>query len=95
MPFFVDTNMPIAYTVIQTNYTRKLNHSYYLRYFNYAKQLYEWGVHKPDCKIVVDAHDCAATHDDLIFVSADKNMIEKIISHDTSFLNIMEFKSCN
>ena len=67
----------------------------YLRYFNYAKQLYEWGIHKPDCKIVVDAHDCAATHDNLIFVSADRNMIEKIISHDTSFLNIMEFKSCN
>ena len=67
----------------------------YLRYFNYAKQLYKWGLHKPDCKIVVDAHDCAATHDDLIFVSADRNMIEKIISHDTSFLNIMEFKSCN
>lgn len=67
----------------------------YLKYFNYAKQLYEWGVHKPDCKIIADAHDCGKTHDNLIFVSADKKMIEIITSHNTSFLNIAEFKSCN
>lgn len=67
----------------------------YLRYLDYAKKLYEWGVHKPDCKIVVDAHDCGKIHDDLIFVSADGNLIEKIISHDTSFLSIIEFRSCN
>ncbi|WP_407411671.1 hypothetical protein [Methanobrevibacter sp.] len=67
----------------------------YLRYFNYAKQLYEWGVHRPDCKIIADAHDCGKTHDNLIFVSADKKMIKIITSHNTSFLNIAEFKSCN
>ena len=67
----------------------------YLNYVDYAKKLYEWGVHKPDCKIITDAHDCGKTHSDLIFVSADGKMIEKLIKHDTSFLNITEFKSCN
>lgn len=67
----------------------------YLRYFNYAKILYDWGVHKPDCKIVADAHDCGKVHGDLIFISADSEMIEKIKAHNTSFLNILEFKSCN
>ena len=67
----------------------------YLKYFKYSKQLYEWGIHRPDCKIIADAHDCGKTHDNLIFVSADKKMIEIITSHNTSFLNIAEFKSCN
>ena len=66
-----------------------------LNYLDFAEKLYEWGVHKPDCKIITDAHDCGKTHSDLIFVSADGKMIEKIIKHDTSFLNIIEFKSCN
>ena len=61
----------------------------------YAKKLYKWGVHKPDCKIVIDAHDCGKNHDDLIFISADKKMIEKILNHNTNFLSIAEFKSCN
>lgn len=67
----------------------------YLKYLNYAKKLYKWGVHKPDCKIVIDAHDCGKRHGDLIFVSADKKMIEKILNHNTNFLSITEFKSCN
>lgn len=67
----------------------------YLKYLNYAKKLYKWGVHKPDCKIVIDAHDCGKRHGDLIFVSADKKMIEKILNHNTNFLSIAEFKSCN
>lgn len=66
----------------------------YLKYYTYAKQLYEWGVHKPDCKIVVDAHDCGTTHDNLIFVSTDKKMIDILLKHNTKFLNI-EFKTCN
>ena len=67
----------------------------YLRYLSYAKVLFNWGVHKPDCKIVVDAHDCGITHDDLIFISTDKDMVEKIKAHNTSFLSIIEFKSFN
>ena len=67
----------------------------YLKYLDYAKKLYKWGVHKPDCKIVIDAHDCGKNHDDLIFISADKKMIEKILNHNTNFLSITEFKSCN
>ena len=55
----------------------------YLNYVDYAKKLYEWGVHKPDCKIITDAHDCGKTHSDLIFVSADGKMIEKLIKHTT------------
>lgn len=65
----------------------------YLNYLDHAKKLYTWGVHKPDCKIIADAHDCGLTHNDLIFVSNDSKMLEKIIIHDTSFLNIIEFKS--
>lgn len=67
----------------------------YLRYWNYAKKLYSWGVHKPDCKIVTDAHDCGKTNSDLIFVSTDCEMIEKIHEHDPGFLNIIEFRCCN
>ena len=67
----------------------------YLKYLDYAKKLYKWGVHKPDCKIVIDAHDCGKRHGDLIFVSADKKMIEKILNHNTNFLSITEFKSYN
>ena len=67
----------------------------YLRYLDYAKTVHKWGVHSPDCKIIVDAHDCGKTHDDLIFVSTDNEMIGKILEHNTGFLNIIEFKSCN
>ena len=67
----------------------------YLNYVDYAEKLYEWGVHKPDCKIVIDAHDCGKTHPDRIFASADKKMIDLILEHNTDFLNIFEFKSCN
>lgn len=67
----------------------------YLRYLNYAKKLNEWGIHSPDCKIVVDAHDCGMAHDNLIFISVDDEMIGKITAHNTSFLKIVEFKSYN
>ena len=40
----------------------------YLKYDSYAKQLYEWGVHSPDCKIITDAHDCGFEQKNLIFV---------------------------
>ena len=66
----------------------------YLKYLDYAKQLYEWGVHSPDCKIITDAHDCGLKHD-VSFVSADSKMINMVLEHDTSFLSIIEFKSCN
>ncbi len=66
----------------------------YLRYINYAKKLYNWGVHSSDCKIITDAHDCGLKHD-VTFVSADSKMINRILEHDTSFLSIVEFKSCN
>ena len=67
----------------------------YLKYLDYAEKLYEWGVNKPDCKIVIDAHDCGLIHPNLIFVSTDKRMIDLILEHNTEFLNIFEFKSCN
>jgi hypothetical protein len=54
----------------------------YLKYYNYAEQLFEWGVHKPDCKIITDAHDCGLAHDNLIFVTNDNEMLEKIVNHD-------------
>lgn len=66
----------------------------YLKYLDYAIQLKSWGIHSPDCKIITDAHDCGLEHDGLIFVTADEKMIEKIAVHDTTFLKIMEFKSC-
>ena len=66
----------------------------YLNYLDHAKQLWKWGVHSPDCKIITDAHDCGRIHDDLIFVSNDEKMIEKIVNQDTTFLKIMEFRSC-
>ena len=66
----------------------------YLKYYGYAEKLYKWGVHKPDCKIITDAHDCGLAHDEMVFVSNDAEMIEKIANHDTSFLKIIEFKTC-
>lgn len=65
----------------------------YLKYYKYALELYDNGIHKPDCKIVVDAHDCGLIHDDLTFVSNDNIMLEAISSMDTSKLHIVEFKS--
>lgn len=66
----------------------------YLKYLNYANQLFEWGIHKPDCKIITDAHDCGLAHENLIFISNDEKMLNIISNHDTSFLKIMEFRSC-
>lgn len=65
------------------------------RYMNYSKKLHDWGVHSPDCKIVMDAHDCGLQHDNLIFVSTDEKMINAILEHNHSFLSIIEFRSCN
>lgn len=67
----------------------------YKKYLNYAKQLNNWGVHPPDCKIVTDAHDCGLQHDNVIFVSTDEKMINTILEHAPSFLSIIEFRSCN
>lgn len=67
----------------------------YLKYYNYALKLYKNGVHKPDCKIIIDAHDCGLNHENLIFISNDNKMLESINSQDTSYLKIFEFKSCN
>ena len=67
----------------------------YLKYLNYTLKLKSWGVHAPDYKILVDAHDCAIKYGDLIFVSADGIMFEALNNHDVSFLKIMEFKSLN
>lgn len=66
----------------------------YLKYLNYATKLHKWGVHSPDCKILTDAHDCALKHGNLIFVTTDEEMLEKIYDKDTSFLNILKFQSC-
>ena len=67
----------------------------YLKYYDYAQELYDNGVHKPDCKIVIDAHDCGRVNQNLIFVSNDEDMLEKISRIDTSHFNIIEFRSCN
>ncbi len=65
----------------------------YLRYYKYAVELNDNGIHKPDCKIVVDAHDCGLIHDNLIFMSNDNKLLEPISKIDTSHLAIIEFKS--
>lgn len=57
----------------------------YKKYLDYAKQLNKWGIHPPDCKIVADAHDCGIEHDNLIFVSTDGELINKILKHNHSF----------
>ena len=57
----------------------------YLKYLDYAKLLHLWGVHPPDCKIVIDAHDCGIKYDDLIFVSTDKKLIDILLEHETEF----------
>lgn len=67
----------------------------YLNYLDFAKKVYGWGVHSPDCKIIADAHDCGITYDNLVFVSTDESMLEVLKNNDTSFLNIIEFKSIN
>ena len=64
----------------------------YLKYKNYALKLESQGVHSPDCKIVVDAHDCGKSHIDLIFCTIDKELWKSISTYDTSFLNIEEFR---
>lgn len=67
----------------------------YLNYLNFAKKIYEWGVHSPDYKIITDAHDCGIAHDNLVFVSTDGEMLDVLLNNDTSFLNIIEFRSLN
>lgn len=67
----------------------------YLRYMTYVNKLSEWGVHSPDNKIIADAHDCGSFHDNLIFVSTDDALIKILVNNNTSFLNIIEFKTCN
>ena len=66
----------------------------YLKYLDYAKKLYNWGVHKPDCKIITDAHDCGIKNKKLNFISTDEKLLTILLKHDTTFLNI-EFKSYN
>lgn len=67
----------------------------YLNYYDYAHELYDNGIHSPDCKVIVDAHDCGLKHEDLVFVSNDVRMIEILSNMDTSHLEIIEFKPCN
>lgn len=67
----------------------------YLNYYDYARELYNNGIHSPDCKVIVDAHDCGLKHEDLVFVSNDVKMIEILSNMDTSHLEIIEFKACN
>ena len=67
----------------------------YLKYNNYAHDLFDGGIHKPDCKIIIDAHDCGRIHDDLVFITNDEELLETIKSLDTSNLKIIEFRSCN
>ena len=67
----------------------------YKRYLNYAEYLGFYGIHNPDCKIITDAHDCGLKHDNLKFVSNDKEMIREINSLKISFPVIIEFKSLN
>lgn len=67
----------------------------YLNYYDYARELYDNGIHSPDCKVIVDAHDCGLKHEDLVFVSNDVRMIEILSNMDTSHLEIIEFKACN
>lgn len=67
----------------------------YKRYLNYAEYLGFYEIHNPDCKIITDAHDCGLKHDNLKFVSNDKEMIREINSLKISFPVIIEFKSLN
>lgn len=67
----------------------------YKRYSKFRNILKSWGVHKSDSKIVIDAHDCGLKHGDVIFVSADTDLNEKIIEHNPSLFKIIEFRSFN
>lgn len=67
----------------------------YLKYLDYANKIHDWGIHVPDCKIIVDAHDCALENWNLKFVSYDEKMIKRLKEKDTSFLKIHEFVSLN
>ena len=67
----------------------------YLNYMHYASVLKSWGVHSPDFKIILDAHDFGLIYNDLIFVSADNKMLEALDGHNLSFLKIKEFKALN
>lgn len=67
----------------------------YLNYPSYASNLNTNGIHDPDYKIIIDAHDCGLIHDELIFVSNDIEMLKSISKINTSYLKIIEFKSCN
>ena len=46
--------------------------------------IYDNGIHSPDCKVIVDAHDCGLKYEDLVFVSNDVKMIEILSNMDTS-----------
>lgn len=83
---------------VQLNNMMKLhdcNIDNYLKYYDYALKLYKNGIHSPDCKIIMDAHDCGLIHGNITFVSNDHKMIEIISKIDTSHLEIVEFKSYN
>ena len=66
----------------------------YLKYIDYAKRLYDMGVHSPDCKILVDAYDLSLISSQLTFVSFDEKLMNILLKGDVSFLNVIEFKSC-
>ncbi|MBR3112528.1 MAG: hypothetical protein IKH29_02300 [Methanobrevibacter sp.] len=63
----------------------------YLKYPKLLKKLIKSGVHNPDYKIVLDAHDFGFTSD-VCFITTDLNLIQLI--KDCKLLNIMEFKTC-
>lgn len=67
----------------------------YKKYLIYAQFLGSNGIHNPDCKIITDAHDCGLKHENLIFVSNDKILINQINELEVSFPTIMGFKSLN
>ena len=63
----------------------------YLKYPKLLKKLIKSGVHNPDYKIVLDAHDFGFASD-VCFITTDLNLIQLI--KDCKLLNIMEFKTC-
>lgn len=66
----------------------------YSKYPTIISNLNRNGIHDPDYKIIIDAHDCGLFHDELTFVSNDGEMLESISKINTSYLKIIEFKSC-
>jgi predicted nucleic acid-binding protein len=68
---------------------------YYMKYPIYTQYLNSNGIHNPDCRIIADAHDCGVKHKNLIFVSNDGKMINRINRLEISFPTIIEFRSLN